>query len=142
MSFDYSARRQRLAPALGLTNEVLLFGAGVALPKPEISDIHLPFIAHQEYIYLTGHAEAPGGILAHDPQTGEWVSFVPEVTEMDRVWEGREQLPGELLVKFPAWLAARRDRPVVMLGARLPGVAGQLRNEGPYPSNLGVSLGP
>ena len=123
MPFDYSARRQRLAPAFGLSDEVLLFGAGLPVPKPEISDALLPFIAHQEYLYLTGHADAPGAILAHDPKTGEWVSFVPEVTELDRVWEGREQLPGELLAKFPAWLAARRGRPVVMLGAPLAGVA-------------------
>jgi len=122
MNFDYAARRARLAPAFQLTDEVLLFGAGLPIPKPEISDALLPFIAHQEYLYLAGHADAPGAILAHDPQTGEWVSFVPEVTELDRVWEGREQLPGELLAKFPAWLAARRHRPVVMLGAPLPGI--------------------
>jgi len=122
MAFDYSARRARIAPQLGLTNEVLLFGAGHPVPKPEISDALLPFIAHQEYYFLTGHADAPGGILAHDPHTGEWVSFVPHVTELDRVWEGREQLPGEVLEKFPAWLARRRGRPVVMLGAPLAGL--------------------
>ncbi|MEJ1973406.1 MAG: aminopeptidase P N-terminal domain-containing protein [Lacunisphaera sp.] len=124
MSFDYSARRQRIAAALGLTDEILLFGAGYPVPKPEISDALLPFIAHQEYFYLTGHADAPGGILAHDPHTGEWVSFVPAVTEMDRVWEGREQLPGELVEEFPAWFASRRGRPVIMLGAPLAGIAG------------------
>lgn len=132
MSFDYPARLARIARVLGLTNEVLLIGAGVPVPKPEISDALLPFIAHQEYYYLTGHAEALGGILAYDPTGGPdshrpgdgcWVSFVPEVTEMDRVWEGREQLPGELLAKFPAWFSARRGRPVVRLGAPIPGIA-------------------
>ena len=123
MNFDYPARRARMAAALGLTDEVLLIGAGYPVPKPEISDALLPFIAHQEYYFLTGHADAPGGILAHDPHSGEWVSFVPEVTELDRVWEGRTQLPGELLAKFPAWFASRRGRPVVMLGAPLPGIA-------------------
>jgi len=127
MSFDYSARRQRLAPALGLSHEILLFGAGLPVPKPEISDAHLPFIAHQEYLYLTGHADAPGAILAYDPQAAAWISFVPEVTEMDRVWEGREQLPGEWLEKFPAWLAARGPRPIVMLGAPLPGIVADER---------------
>jgi Xaa-Pro aminopeptidase len=127
MTFDYPARRARIAPALGLTDEVLLLGAGQPVPKAEISDQHLPFVAHQEYLYLAGHADAPGAILAHDPRTGEWVSFVPEVTELDRVWEGREQLPGEPLAKFPAWLASRRSRPVVVLGAALPGVAADER---------------
>ena len=122
MQFDFPARRERIARALALTNEVLLIGAGQPIPKPEISDALLPFIAHQEYYYLTGHADAIGGILAYDPRDGQWTSFVPEVTELDRVWEGREQLPGELLARFPGWLAARRDRPVVMLGAPIAGV--------------------
>ena len=122
MQFDYSARRERIARALALNHEVLLIGAGHPIPKPEISDALLPFIAHQEYYYLTGHAEAIGGILAYDPRDAKWTSFVPEVTELDRVWEGREQLPGELLARFPDWLAARRDRPVVMLGAPIAGI--------------------
>ena len=122
MPVDYAARRARIAPALGLTDEILLVGAGQPLPKPEISDILLPFIAHQEYYYLTGFADAPGGVIAFDPKAG-WTSFVPEVTEAERVWEGREQLPGELLGKLPAWLAARKGRRVVLLGAPVPEVA-------------------
>jgi Xaa-Pro aminopeptidase len=110
MSFDFPARRARIAPALGLTDEILVIGAGVPQPKPEISDALLPFIAHQEYYYLTGLADAAGGVIAFDPRVG-WVSFVPEVTEMERVWEGREQLPGERLTKLPAWLAAREVTP-------------------------------
>jgi Xaa-Pro aminopeptidase len=122
MTTDYAARRARIAPALGLTDEILLIGAGQPVAKPEISDMLLPFIAHQEYYYLTGLAEALGGILAYDPKSG-WVSFVPKVTEAERVWEGREQLPGELLNQFERWLAARIGRRVVMLGARVPGIA-------------------
>ena len=123
MTTDYAARRARIAPALGLTDEILLVGAGHPIPKPEISDMLLPFIAHQEYFYLTGHAEAFGGIIAYDPKEGKWTSFVPEVTELDRVWEGRTQLPGELLGKFPAWLAARAGRRVALLGAPVAGVS-------------------
>lgn len=132
MIIDYAARRARIAPALGLTDEILLVGAGHPVSKPEISDALLPFIAHQEYYYLTGHADATGGIMAYDPKTGlgrhshgdgGWTSFVPEITEMDRVWEGKEQLPGELLGRFPAWLAARKGRKVIMLGAPVAGVA-------------------
>ena len=121
MPIDYAARRARIAPALGLTDEVLLVGAGSPIPKPEISDAMLPYIAHQEYYYLTGHADAMGGIVAYDPKSG-WASFVPEVTEADRVWEGKEQLPGELLGNFPAWLEARKGRKIIMLGAPVAGV--------------------
>lgn len=121
MPIDYAARRARITPALGLTDEVLLVGAGSPIPKPEISDAMLPYIAHQEYYYLTGHADAMGGIVAYDPKSG-WASFVPEVTEADRVWEGKEQLPGELLGNFPAWLEARKGRKIIMLGAPVAGV--------------------
>lgn len=126
MSFDFAARRARIAPQLGLTNEILLVGAGHPIAKPEISDAMLPFIAHQEYYYLTGLAEAMGSIVAFDPKNGAqsgWVSFIPEVTEAERVWEGRAQLPGEPMRNFPAWLAARAGRPVVMFGVPVNGVA-------------------
>lgn len=123
MPFDFAARRERIARALNLTDEILLIGAGHPLPKPEISDQMLPYIAHQEYYYLTGHDDAMGGILAYDARDRKWTSFVPEVTEADRVWEGLEQLPGELLPTFGGWLAQRRNRPTIVLGAPLPGVA-------------------
>ncbi|MBI2513623.1 MAG: aminopeptidase P N-terminal domain-containing protein [Opitutae bacterium] len=124
MSIDYAARRARLAPALGLSaDEILLVAAGHQQPKPELSDALLPFIAHQEYYYLTGHAEARGGILAYDAAKNEWTSFVSEVTEMERVWDGAEQLPGEFLGRFDAWLAVRRGRRIAMLGAPIAGVA-------------------
>lgn len=122
MNFDHPARRARVAPALQLTDEVLVVGAGGPVPKPELSEQHLPFVAHQEYYYLTGHVDAPGAILAHDPRTGEWASFVPTITELDRVWDGRVQLPGEPIEHFPAWLARRPDRPIVALGAPVLGV--------------------
>ena len=123
MSIDHAARRARIAPALGLhADEILVVGAGQPVPKPEVSEQHFPFVAHQEYYYLTGHAEAPGGIIAYDAKTREWTSFVPEVTEMERVWDGTEQLPGEFLSRFPAWLAARAGRKIAALGAPIVGV--------------------
>jgi Xaa-Pro aminopeptidase len=126
MSTDLAARRERLARALNLSDEILLVGAGQPVPKPEVSDQVLPFIAHQEYYHLTGLADAVGGILAFDPRDGAgpgWISFVPEVTEAERIWEGREQLPGEPIGRFAAWLDARRGRPVIMLGAPMAGLA-------------------
>ena len=123
MTIDYAARRARLAPALGLADEILLAGSGQPIPRPELSEQHLAYIAHQEYFYLTGHAEACGGVIAYDARERKWTSFVPEVTEEQRVWDGTEQLPGEVLGKLDSWLAARRGRRIVMLGAPLPGVA-------------------
>ncbi len=122
MTINYAARRERIARALHLTDEILLAGAGRPPPKPELSDQLLPFLAHQEYYYLTGIADAPGAVIAYDPRAGGWTSFVPGVTELERIWEGRAQLPGERLERLPAWLAARAGRPVVMLGAPADGV--------------------
>jgi Xaa-Pro aminopeptidase len=126
MSIDYPARRERIARALALSDEILLVGAGQQLPKPEISDAMLPFIAHQEYYYLTGLGDAVGAVIAYDPRGGPrdgWVSFVPEVTEAERVWEGREPSPGEPLGQLAAWLAARAGRPAILFGAPVAGVA-------------------
>ncbi|HEY4300865.1 MAG TPA: aminopeptidase P N-terminal domain-containing protein [Candidatus Didemnitutus sp.] len=124
MTIDHAARREKIARALNLSDEILLVGAGLPLPKPEVSDQMLPFIAHQEYYYLTGLGDAPGGVLAFDPRDrkakaagGGWVSFVPEVTEAERIWEGREQLPGELLDQLPRWIQSRARRKVAALGA-------------------------
>jgi len=127
--FDYATRRARLAKNLALTDEILLVGAGPVLAKPELSDQRLPYLAHQEYFYLTGLADAIDGILAFDPRDAVggqeddgWVSFVPKVTEAESMWEGRVQLAGHLLDQFSAWSAARKGRRVIMLGAPLAGI--------------------
>lgn len=134
MYFDYAERRARLSRTLNLTDEILVVGAGHALPKPEISDQMLPFIAHQEYFFLTGLNNAPGGIVVFDPRDqngargdGGWISFVPKVTESDRLWEGREQLPGMSIEHFGGWFAAREGRRVVMLGAPIVGITADAR---------------
>jgi len=125
MNIDYAARRDRIGRALNLGDTLLVAGAGQPVPKPEISDQQLPFIAHQEYYYLAGLADVAGGVVAFDPRdppSQAWHLFVPDVTEAERVWEGREQKPGEPLGRFPAWLAARPGRPVALLGAPVSGV--------------------
>lgn len=116
------ARRARLAAALPLGQGILLVGAGEPVPLPEGSDQTYPFRSHAEYFYLTGQ-ECPGGVVAFDPRDragadGGWKSFVAAVTEGERVWEGRTQLPGHLLAELPAWLEARRERAIAVLGAR------------------------
>ena len=115
-----SDRRARLGAALNLGDALLLVGAGDPIPLPENTDQHYPFIAHAEYYYVAAQ-ECPGGVIAFDPRDG-WVSFVPEVTEGERVWEGRVQPPGTALAGLPPWLAQRAGRPVIMLGTPLRGV--------------------
>jgi len=103
-------RRRRVADALHLSDEVLLVGAGEPVPLPEGTDQTYPFLAHPEYLYLTG-SDSPGGIIAFDPKDSPrraWVVFVPDVTEAERTWEGRGRARGKSLAALEAWLARRR----------------------------------
>src|SRR6187200_144115 len=89
-------RRARVAGSLELGEALLLVGAGEPIPLPEGTDQTYPFRSHAEYYYLSPQ-ECAGGVIAFDPRDGDvngWVSFVPETSEAERVWEGREQLPG------------------------------------------------
>lgn len=121
MSNFLTDRRARVAAALPLEGALLLVGAGTPIPLPEGSDQTYPFRSHAEYFYLAGH-ECVGGVVAFDPRDGAgdgWQSFVPAVTEAERVWEGRSQTPGRLLGELESWLKARRHRPIAGLGAPL-----------------------
>lgn len=121
MSPRLDDRRARVAAALPLSDALLVVGAGGPVPLPEGSDQTYPFRAHAEYFYLTGE-ETIGGVLAFDPRDGPvagWVSFVPQVTESERYWEGRTQRAGIPIEHLPAWLSARPGRGVVNLGALL-----------------------
>jgi Xaa-Pro aminopeptidase len=114
-------RRQRVGAALRpiLGEAVLLIHAGTPLPLPENTDQTYPFFSHAEFIYLAGH-EIERGIVAFDPKAPDheaWVTFVPALTESERVWEGRTQAPGTLLSLLPSWQDARAGRPVIHLGA-------------------------
>jgi Xaa-Pro aminopeptidase len=110
-------RRNRVANALALKNELLLIGAGQPVPLPENTDQTYPFRSHSEYFYLTGN-NFPGGVLAFDPKDGAtgWVSFVPEVTDAERTWEGRAQPEGTPIAALEPWLTNRRGRPFILLG--------------------------
>src|ERR1017187_4721535 len=125
MSTFLTERRTRIAAALDLKDALLLVGAGEPVLLPEGSDQAYPFRSHAEYYYLAAQ-ECPGGVVAFDPHDGDragWVSFVPDVTEGERVWEGRAQLPGSSVGTLEPWLTTRRGRPIVMLGAPLRGVS-------------------
>ena len=119
-----AARRECLARSLELTDEILLVGAGEPVPLPENTDQTYPFRAHSEYVYVAD-LDTPGGVVAYDPKRGPskgWTSFVPDVTEAERIWEAREQSPGETLARLEPYLTTRRGRPIVNLGAPLRGV--------------------
>ena len=120
MSDFLTDRRTRVAAALQLGDALLLIGAGEPVPLPEGSDQTYPFRAHADYFFLAG-VECPGGVIAFDQRSG-WESFVPAVTEGERVWEGRAQLPGTLISHLEMWLGARRGRPIAQLGAPVRGV--------------------
>jgi Xaa-Pro aminopeptidase len=120
----FTERRNRVAKALALRDEILLIGAGEPVPLPEESDQTYPFRAHSEYYYLAG-IDRPGGVLAFDPRQAvskSWVAFVPDVTAAEKMWEGRTQGVGTPLSRLEAWLGSRRGRPIVNLGAQLRGV--------------------
>ena len=114
-------RRQRLGAGLPLGDALLLIHAGSPLPLPEGSDQTYPYRAHSEYLYAAGE-ECAGGVVAFDPREGAagWRTFVPPVTEAERVWEGRQPSAGDSIEALPAWLEARRGRTVVTLGAGSP----------------------
>lgn len=117
-----AVRRTRTAAAWALTDELVLIAAGEPIPVPGGADQTYPFLAHPEYLWLTGHAHV-GAVLAFDPRDG-WVDFVPPVTEAERVWEGHTERGGTPIGELPGWLAARRGRPIVVLGSGLAGVRG------------------
>jgi Xaa-Pro aminopeptidase len=121
MSDFLSPRRHRVAASLPLDDALLVVGAGRPVPLPENSDQTYPFQSHAEYFYLT-ELECTDGIVAYDPREGAWLSFVPAVTEAERVWEGSAQLPGLPLAEFAPWLAARAGRPVAQLGVPRPDI--------------------
>ncbi|MFM8619799.1 MAG: aminopeptidase P N-terminal domain-containing protein [Opitutaceae bacterium] len=119
-----AARRARLTAGLPLADAVLLVHAGEPVPLPEGSDQTYPYRAHAEYLYAAGE-ECAGGVVAFDPRGGAagWRTFVPPVTEAEKIWEGRQPAVGTPLGELQPWLEARRGRPVVALGASTPAPA-------------------
>ena len=117
------ARRERLSAALAPSDALLVIGAGEPVPLPEGSDQTYPYRAHAEYVFAAG-SECPGGVVAYDPRerAAGWRSFVPPLTEAERVWCGSQPREGEDVAGFAAWLDARKGRSIAALGAPVPGV--------------------
>jgi Xaa-Pro aminopeptidase len=117
MEQQLERRRRAVASRWGLTDEVVLIGAGDPIPVPGRGDPTYPFYAHSEYFYLTDRNQ-PGGVLAFDPGEG-WFDFVTPITEDDRLWSGApaEAQQGLTTAMLAEWQAARADRPTAWLGA-------------------------
>jgi Xaa-Pro aminopeptidase len=113
-------RRRAVAGEWGLTDEVVLIGAGELIIVPGRGDRTYPFYAHSEYFYLTDR-NRPGGVLAFDPAEG-WFDFVTPITEEDRLWSGApaQAQQGLTTVEMADWLASRSARPIAWLGAAPP----------------------
>lgn len=117
-----NVRRRRAAAALALRDdEILLVWAGERIGIPGGQDQTYPFVPHPEFYWLTDDRTTAGAVLAYDAAKAEWVVFRPAVTEADRLWEGTPApMSGSsepTLAELPAWLAARRGRAVMSLGA-------------------------
>jgi Xaa-Pro aminopeptidase len=120
-------RRQAVAARWNLDParpEAVVIGAGEPVHIPGRADRTYPFRAHSEYFYLTDR-ERPGGVLAYDAEGG-WVDFVVPVSRDELVWEGAPAgaPEGVPIDELGAWLAARRGRPIVNLGAPVRALAG------------------
>jgi Xaa-Pro aminopeptidase len=119
-----AARRARAIEAMRLDDAVVLIGAGEPVPLPEGSDQTYPFRSHAEFVYFTD-GESVGGVIAVDVQDGrarEWAEFAPDPTERERIYDGRETPHATPLTALAPWLAARRGRSLLALGAPLAGV--------------------
>src|SRR2546423_5487314 len=122
MDSPLQERRVRAAAAWALRDEIVLIGSGPHIHVPGGADMTYPYMSHAEYVWLAGH-ESPDSVLAFDPRDG-WTDFVPPVTQAERVWEGRTEATGTPLPELAGWLAARRGRPVIVLGSDVPGLPG------------------
>jgi len=113
-------RRRAAASQWGLTDEVVLIGAGEPITVPGRGDPTYPFYAHSEYFYLTDR-NLPGGVLGFDPAEG-WFDFVTPITEDDRLWSGApaHAQQGLTTAALGEWLAGRSARPTAWLGAAPP----------------------
>ncbi len=114
------AERWNLDPAH--PSGAVVIGAGEPVHIPGRADRTYPFRAHSEYFYLTDR-ERPGGVLAFDADGG-WVDFVMPVSREELVWEGApaDAEEGVPVDELEHWLAARRGRPIVNLGAPIAGI--------------------
>jgi Xaa-Pro aminopeptidase len=115
-------RRHAAAEAWGLTDQIVLVGAGEPVPVPGRADRTYPFRSHSEYFYLTDR-ERPGCALAFDPGVG-WVDFVAPITRDELLWEGAPAPSNDAtpVTELAPWLGRRDGRPIACLGSPVENV--------------------
>jgi len=112
-----NARREGLAAAWNLSDEIVLFVAGERIGIPG-TDAYYPFRAHPEFRYLTDLSE-PGCVLAYDAAEG-WTLFVPEPSPEDRFWDGVRELAGTPRSQLHRRISGRT---IAVCGCALDGVS-------------------
>ncbi|MHC4952413.1 MAG: aminopeptidase P N-terminal domain-containing protein [Planctomycetota bacterium] len=105
-----TARRDRIAKAWALSDEVVLIPAGDPISIPG-TDQHYPFRAHPEHRYLADMNE-PGRVLAYDARDGSWTLFAPRVPVEQIIWYGNVEEIGTPVAEMEAWLAGRTVRSI------------------------------
>jgi Xaa-Pro aminopeptidase len=111
-------RKKSAAWQWSLRDEIVLIGAGQAIPIPGRADQTYPFRAHSEYFYLTDR-DRPGCVLAFDPKEG-WTDFIPKITRDEAVWMGSMPDEGVSVANLPSWLRRRKGRRLACLGSAIP----------------------
>jgi len=116
-------RRAAAAAAWGLTDAVVVIGAGNPIPVPGRGDLTYPFRAHSDYYYLTDR-NAPGWVLVFDPHQG-WLELHPPLGTEAALWLGTPTQDDDGLStdSLPDWLASRPQRSVACLGVAPDDVA-------------------
>lgn len=119
------SRRERVSDAWGGETIPVVVPAGLPIPIEGTDQFH-DFHAHPEFQYLSGVAE-PGATLVWEPDGG-WRLFTPSLSIEDRVWmseppsaeaqAARSGVETEDFAALGGWLAARRGRPLALLGNR------------------------
>ena len=119
------SRRERVTDAWGGETIPVVVPAGLPIPIEGTDQFH-DFHAHPEFQYLSGVAE-PGATLVWEPDNG-WRLFTPSLSIEDRVWMSEPPSPEAQATRsgveaddfstLADWLAARRGRPLALLGNR------------------------
>lgn len=110
-------RRENLAKALSLRDEVLLFFAGQDISIPGGLDTTYPFIEHPDFRWLS-EIRGPGHVLAYDPKEG-WSEFFRRPSMDDIIWSGAEwDGRGNSVDDISDWLDRRKKagRSFIFLG--------------------------
>ncbi|MEM8883474.1 MAG: aminopeptidase P N-terminal domain-containing protein [Planctomycetota bacterium] len=105
-----TARRDRIAKAWALQDEMVLLPAGGKIPMPGTDEFY-PFRATAEHRYLADMNE-PGRVLAYDAKIDAWTLFAPRVPVEEEVWHGAVPAVGRPLEELDAFIAGRSVRNV------------------------------